>query len=134
MAIPEDMIQFLTRKYDIMQQEADARSLGARADANLTGVRAGLLPQQVMGANTLQAAQANLMGVQASLAPGELASQNALRRSQVDRNFSDMINADETFRQSRWAPGTEPIRDSFGLSSFQNWKSVFDSMFGGTGG
>lgn len=55
----------LARKYAIMQQQADADTaraasfgLTSRADANLSNVRAGLLPNESIANNRLTAAQA----------------------------------------------------------------------------
>lgn len=41
-----DWGMLLARKYDLMQQEQNSRSLGLAAEANLNNVRAGLLPAE----------------------------------------------------------------------------------------
>ena len=46
MAMPEGFAAALARKYDILQQQANSASTTANAEANLTNVRAGLLPAE----------------------------------------------------------------------------------------
>lgn len=56
---------FLQRKYDIMQQQADADTMRANADANLNNVKAGLLPADAKAGIGLTEAQTRVAGVNA---------------------------------------------------------------------
>lgn len=44
--MPDGFAELLRRKYEIMQQGADTQEMGVRADANLAGVKAGLMPAE----------------------------------------------------------------------------------------
>lgn len=65
--MPYGMADLLARKYDIMQQQANAESLRASSIANLEGVRAKLLPGE-------SAAQVNLLGSQVGKTNADTAS------------------------------------------------------------
>lgn len=58
MSIVDLISSSLRQKYGIMQQQADADALRAKADANLNNVRAGLLPDEAKAQIGLQGAQA----------------------------------------------------------------------------
>lgn len=60
-----DWNYWLGRKYDIMQQGQDTARQGMQADANLTNVRAGLLPAQTKADIGLTSAQALLANANA---------------------------------------------------------------------
>jgi len=134
-AIPSDMLNFLTRKYDILQQEANTRAVGARADANLASVRAGLLPSQVASDNALKGAQVGLAQTQASIAPQEVASQNAFRRSQIERNLSDIFTQSETLDYIRRGPPDKlkPFLAATGARAWRDFSGSVGGLGAGTG-
>lgn len=72
-----DWNSLLARKYDILGQQAAADTtraqagmIDANANANLSGVKAGLLPGQTAADIEEAKARANLTNVQATTAPG----------------------------------------------------------------
>lgn len=58
--LPMGMADFLARKYDIMQQQANAGMIAARSAANLDNVKAGLLPAESRALIEKQAAERGL--------------------------------------------------------------------------
>lgn len=128
-----DINYWLGRKYDLMQQQADTQRLGMVADANLTNVKAGLLPAE-------SKAQIGLMGSQGRLAEANATQSLAqarnidettkfvgpLARSSIGLNSAQArnINAEATgtenlVRMRPWRFGTilgnDPIRERLGL-------------------
>lgn len=152
-----DFQSALAQKYSILQQNADTEALKARSEANLTDVKAGLLPnesaaQQFAARSQGNAAnaQANLTNVNAGLRPGESASENLLRRSQagladagaragniqgdlapseaVARNLFTGAQADETAARTRGLDIQNRLGQA-GLSDITN-RSVLDNALG----
>jgi hypothetical protein len=107
-----DFNYFLARKYAALQQQADAttknaesgavqadaQALTAKADANLTGVRAKLLPGESAAQTALQRAQAALTGQQtefygpeAIARIGGITANTALTNTQNKSLFRDSL-------------------------------------------
>lgn len=132
MGIPTDMLNFLTKKYNIAQQEADARSLGARADADLAGVRGGAITSALPSENALRAAQAGLLNTQASLAPSELASQNKARETQSAEAFSNIFNRDREadFFRLPFNARQQPLLEDRAARRYRDYESLRGGAIG----
>lgn len=63
-----DWAGLISRKYDLLQQEADTARLGMTARANLDNTRAGLMPAESKAGIQLTGAQTELAGANAGLA------------------------------------------------------------------
>jgi hypothetical protein len=93
MAIPGDMLDFLTKKYAILQQQAVADTAragaavtSANAAANLDNTRAGILPTESAAAIALQRAQAGLTTAQTGIVAPESAARIGLMGTEASLN------------------------------------------------
>jgi hypothetical protein len=110
--MPYGFQEALDRKYALLAQDTASRAAAANADANLTNVRAGLLPAESKANIGLTGAQTGLAGAQArsvdentkfikplaqaslfnTKAQGALYGQQALGESQINRLSPTLAN------------------------------------------
>lgn len=121
MGVPMAMMGFLQRKYDIMQQQADAETLRAKSLSNLEAVRAGLLPSMTssdiakndaaivgMGAETAGALERNKWIGREAQSGIDLNAANAYQARASGRQSISAANA--TDRQGTLTAGFTPFR------------------------
>lgn len=113
--MPPGFAALIQRKYDILQQQADANMLAARSGANLDNVRAGLMPDQVRAEVARQEAEARLTAENTKqVAP--LARANIGLMGAQSRNYISNAGLNDAQAEGERSLNLPAIGQSFGMT------------------